>query len=901
MITDETSPAYQKEFNGMAERHYQSIKGTAITMLTHSGLSRSYTRFALGYALFVKNRLRHPTEKTTTPFEMWNKRKPDLRKLYPFGCRVTVHIPKEKRKDYYSERGSSGIFLGYNGETHIIVYLPDQRRIINTHDAIFHATKFGKGMKFLDVTSDGSSEDSSDESEGEVQAGAAAPTHIPHELLPRPVLGEDKGSAQRRLRSHQNKTTRDDNDYSGMPDLSESSDEDDLPVKRRPVPDEETPDTDSDTEKGYTPLTGENYTPTLDDMLGTSDPEDLVIDIYPDPDDLIILSEQTGAQLNSWNIDKVCVAKVKKTAIPSRNPTPSPIKKTPKYPNPNNVPPPGTIKVEGLGKPPKTREAMLRHRFREYFIGAEEVELNAMDEKEAWRLRHRMNGRKLLRPKWIYSYKIDHNTQTVLKFKARLCAMGHMQTAKVDYDQSFSPVIRVTTLRIMLVIALLNNFIIEQADVDTAYLNAKLDIPNYMMMPEGYQETAPDGRAFILELLRSLYGLHQSGREWNKLITATFLEAGFTQSKCDPCLFHKYDESKRSFVLIYVDDLVIMALTQGEVEDIKNILKEKFTITELGAVQHLLGLQVEKVNGGIYLGQPHYVAQILEDLDMSECSVSPTPMQVGWEHDDKSSLLSPTLGKIYHSTVMKAAYLANQTRPDISFTVNTLSQFQKNCNEHDWKALMRLLRYLRGTQDYGLFYSKDNNPLATLHSNDDLDGHDWYTPVALADASHAQEVGRKSRSAHIIMMAGAAACWLSKKQPVVAISSTEAEYYSLSEAVKEVLWVRQIYEDVGVELRHPTVVHQDNQSTIAIALNPIQHQRVKHMDVRVHFLRDHLDKEDITLAWCPTEDMIADVLTKALPGAQHRKFTELMGLRSLEVLRGTRGVPHGKEYYFDTN
>jgi hypothetical protein len=453
----------------------------------------------------------------------------------------------------------------------------------------------------------------------------------------------------------------------------------------------------------------------------------------------------------------------------------------------------------------------------------------------------------------------------------------------------------------MLVIALLNNFIIEQADVDTAYLNAKLEIPNYMMMPEGYEETSPNGRAFVLKLLRSLYGLHQSGREWNKLLTKTFLEAGFEQSKTDPCLFFKYDGSKRSFVLIYVDDLVIMALTRGEVEDIKNTLKEKFSLTELGDVHHLLGLQVERVNGGIYLGQPRYVSQMLEDLDMSECSVSPTPMQVGWKHDENSPLLSPAQGKIYHSTVMKAAYLANQTRPDISFTVNTLSQFQKNCNEHDWKALMRLLRYLKGTRDVGLFYSKDHNPLATLHSNDDLDGPDWYTPVALADASHAQEVGRKSRSAHIVMMAGAATCWFSKKQPVVAISSTEAEHYALSEAVKEVLWARQLCREVGMKLIGPTVVLQDNQSTIAIALNPIQHQRVKHMDVRVHFLRDHLEKEDITLAWCPTEDMIADVLTKALPGPTHRKFVELLGLRSLACLNGSEGVPTGKEYYFDTN
>jgi KUP system potassium uptake protein len=147
------------------------------------------------------------------------------------------------------------------------------------------------------------------------------------------------------------------------------------------------------------------------------------------------------------------------------------------------------------------------------------------------------------------------------------------------------------------------------------------------------------------------------------------------------------------------------------------------------------------------------------------------------------------------------------------------------------------------------------------------------------------------------MMGGAATSWFCKKQPVVSISSTEAEYYALSEAIKEVLWVRQVLNEIGLSLNRPTTVYQDNRSTIAIALNPIQHQRVKHMDVRVHFLRDHLDKKDAELVWCPTDDMVADIFTKALPGPAHAKFTELLGLRSLAFLRG-EGSPCKLEYTF---
>ncbi|TPX72070.1 hypothetical protein CcCBS67573_g05920 [Chytriomyces confervae] len=211
--------------------------------------------------------------------------------------------------------------------------------------------------------------------------------------------------------------------------------------------------------------------------------------------------------------------------------------------------------------------------------------------------------------------------------------------------------------------------------------------------------------------------------------------------------------------------------------------------------------------------------------------------------------------------------------------------------ENDWNALIRLLQYIKGTWDHGLFYTKEHGAsIATVYTNDTthLDDPKWGTaiPQAYADASYAEDTGRKSRSGHVFMMANAAVTWYSKKQPVVALSSTEAEYYALSETVKEALWIRQLLDEVGVKLNDSTTIHQDNMSTMAIALNPIQHQRVKHMDVKVHFLHDHLEKQDVKIVYCPTEDMVADIMTKALPQRLHCKFTRLLGLRSLATLKG---------------
>lgn len=241
---------------------------------------------------------------------------------------------------------------------------------------------------------------------------------------------------------------------------------------------------------------------------------------------------------------------------------------------------------------------------------------------------------------------------------------------------------------------------------------------------------------------------------------------------------------------------------------------------------------------------------------------------------------------------MKLSYLAQQTRPDIIYVVNTLAQFQTDCREHEWTALMHLCRYLRGTWDFGLYFSKGGNPFACLVTNDDsfLDDSTWY-PTAYADASFAQERDRKSRSGHVFLMGGTAVSWFCKKQSVVALSSTEAEYYALSEAVKEALWVRQLLTEIGTKINDPLMIHQDNLSTIAIATNPIQHQRVKHMDIKVHFLRDHLERQDVKLIFCPSKEMVADVLTKPLARLEHRKFTQLLGLRSLHALRGIKPDP----------
>jgi hypothetical protein len=832
-IINETSPAYDKAFNGLVERTYGVHKANAITLLNQARLPPKFLSYALRYSIHVKNRLVHPEIEDTTPYTVWFGKSPDLTKLQPFGCKVTMLLSKEQRQGFYGDRGTPGIFLGYEGNTLYEVYRLDQQRIVTSSTCIFHD-------EYPGITRHSDENLPSDDKLPEEETTTPGNQY----MLRSQVSGEEQPIP---LTSDIEQNHSQNANQTETPDQRDIADE----IENESNIDSSQPEADTEQD---------------------SEIEDLP-EIYVELD----LTPETADKLSAYGIENILIAKhtVDKTE-PNSVPVP--------YKDPKDTPPKGSILMAGIPPAPTSRKKMLEHPYRDYFIAAEKVELNAMYSQKVWKKGPVPPGRKLLRPKWIYSYKIDPDNNSVARFKARLVAMGNTQTEGVDYIDTFSPVIKVQTLRIMLVIALRYGMYIGQEDVKTAYLNAELAIRNFMHMPEGYEEFNENGQKVFLHLLKSIYGLHQSGREWNIHITENLIKLGFTQSRSDPCLFIRKNKDKTGFILLYVDDLVIMALTSGEVNDIKTELKKEYSISDLGEAKHILGLQIEHVRKGIYLGQPAYIDQIIGNADMNDCSIKHTPMSVDWAHDPSSEKLDKKGTKAYYSLVMQLAYLANQTRPDIAYAVNLLSQYQNDCRIHDMEAVRRVVQYLKGTRDFGLYYQKEGFELATLHSNEENILENW-VPQGYADASFAQEDGRKSRSGHVFLMSGAAVTWMSKKQPVVALSSTEAEYYALSEAMKETIWIRHLMEEIDLTLNDPTIVHQDNMSTIAIAVNPIQHQRVKHMDIKVHFLRDHLHKKDAVLMYCPTEDMVADILTKALPTKAHQKFTQLMGLRSLSQIQ----------------
>jgi hypothetical protein len=550
-----------------------------------------------------------------------------------------------------------------------------------------------------------------------------------------------------------------------------------------------------------------------------------------------------------------------------------------KDPNPY---PENPISAESLPPLPRSFKQARKHLYSDKFAEAEKAELNSLASRGVYTPVPRPMGRKILRSKWVYDYKINQKTDppTLERFKARWCGDGSSQTEGVDFTETYSPVVKIQSIRIMIAIALLMGWHIEQMDVSTAFLYGDLDIPNYCNLPEGYVIYDRAGYPLCAELHKALYGLHQAGRLWYRVIRDYLVGQGFEPMATDPCLFKKMKDGVPIFIMLYVDDLMLVSNDKALIEEIKTQIKKRFEVKDMGDAQFVIGLQLERFGDTVYLGQANYTKELLKEADMWDCSEKTTPMETDWKHDAKSPRLSPVEETRFRSILMKISYLAQQTRPDLMFAVYTLAQYQSVCTQHDMIALTRIMRYLRGTWDLGLTFTKDVSGKCIIMDQPDL------RPEVYADASYAQEEGRKSRSGYVFLIAGAAVTWFSKNQPTVALSSTEAEYKALSDAVKEVLWIKMFIKELGLEGLNDVTINQDNLSTIAIAKNPIGHARMKHVDVTYHFLRDHVEKQDVKLVYCPTEDMVADVLTKALATREFRKFIQLMGLRSLSDLRG---------------
>ena len=365
---------------------------------------------------------------------------------------------------------------------------------------------------------------------------------------------------------------------------------------------------------------------------------------------------------------------------------------------------------------------------------------------------------------------------------------------------------------------------------------------------------------------KSLYGLKQSGRNWNIVLSQFFISKGFQQSKVDVCLFTLNDGTGVTFVVVWVDDMLMAANSERLLTKWKNTLKDEFQMKDLGRISYFLGIQFKQTKDSITMNQSFYLKNVLARFKMSNCKPRNTPCEANlnaYERND-GSRREEGMNENYREIVGSLVYAMTCTRPDLAWVVTKLSQHLEQPNDIDWMTIKHVLRYIQGTYDKQMIFTKSRNGL-TLTGHSDSD---WA----------ASRDDRRSTTGYTFSLnqEGPVIVWKSKKQKTVALSSCEAEYMAISHATQELLFIKMLCKDFGIEIETPINVYGDNQGSMDMIRNPSSNERSKHIDIRHHFVREKYSSGLINVTYKDTNENIADLFTKPATRQKLEKFIRML-------------------------
>lgn len=400
-------------------------------------------------------------------------------------------------------------------------------------------------------------------------------------------------------------------------------------------------------------------------------------------------------------------------------------------------------------------------------------EIKALKKNQTWEEVDKPQEANILTVRCVYQIKQGEGCKP--RYKARMVARGCPQRQGIDYEETFSPVVKYDTIRYLFALAVKLDLKIIQLDIVTAYLNSEINGNVYVRPPIGMSKPGK-----VWKLKKAMYGLKQSGRAWNNKIDSVLVRYGLRRSKAHPCAYVKRKGGNVLIAAIYVDDILILSNRDEEANRLKAILNKKFEVRDLGRIKQFLGFCVNQnfKDGEISVNQTKYIEATLLKFGMQDCKTASTPADpnahlssevedaIEEERDDK--IQGP-----YKEAVGSLLYISQISRPDIAYAVNAVSSYSENPKKKHWTAVKRIFRYLKATKDKCLHFKKDKDNQVVGYSDADW-GND------LRD--------RKSITGGVFKLCGGAVSWYSRKQRTVALSTVEAEYISLSFANQEAMW-----------------------------------------------------------------------------------------------------------------
>jgi hypothetical protein len=501
-------------------------------------------------------------------------------------------------------------------------------------------------------------------------------------------------------------------------------------------------------------------------------------------------------------------------------------------------------------------------------------ELKSLKDMDVYKLIPRSEvppGKRIRKGKPVFHIKRDEDGKAV-RWKVRLVFKGFEQIYGKDYTKTTSPTARMESWRILLHIAASLGWDAQQIDVKTAFLYGLLpdDEIQYMQQPVGFEE--PGKEDWVWRLQRGLYGMKQSGRIWNQTLNAQMIEWGFTRLTCESCIYYRKADTGIIISAVHVDDYLSIADSKEENERFKAQMRKVWTISELGTARFIMGIAVSwnRATRTVALSQTALIDKIIEQFGQKDANPISAPFEPGCKlRRPNPQAATPEkrlqLDKLpYRSLVGCLLYLAISTRPDISYSVQQLSQYLDSYSFEHWNAAIRIVRYLKGTRDLRLHLGGDS-PI-TLRAYSDSD---WANCIDT----------RRSVGGYVCSLGSGAVSWTARKQKVVATSSCEAEYIAAFETAKECIWLRTLLNSINHRQPNHTIISCDNTATKTLSEDPLLHSRVKHVDIKYHFLRERVQSGDLRLTYINTRENVADMFTKALDVKQFIYLRGFLGLR----------------------
>jgi hypothetical protein len=862
-ITVQRTVPYAHQQNGKSERYIRTIEEGGQALLADAGLPMSFWLDAVLTRQYLLNRLPTSTlPDDITPYEiLTNGRKPDLSHLRVWGCDCYVAIPDELRAKAGFKRFRA-IFVGY--EDHRIGW-----RVRDLHgkysfsnDVIFNEASSGR----LGVPRPLSSPTSS-------------PVSSPNPLRPartvsraRTALGQAYDDVLR-LKEFR-RSARDRKRSAVVPDTPGDGAGSNSDVVSRVVGTNGGVMSNADSDVVLSVVGTNGGARVMSDVnalaaVGAADlsPSLAIIDAFHS-----LIASSGFPELPDTSSFPLMELDVLALAFRASGPSYPPLSR------PFDLSKAPLSYSEAVARPDASvwRAAMDRERQSLIDMGAfEEADLPP--------------GQKAVGLKWVYDYKTDALGIKILgKEKARLVAQGFTQRPD-QYGETYAPVAKLASVRILLTWAAVHDLEIFQFDCKTAFLHAKLRHDLYARPFPGFETSGPSR---VLRILVALYGLRQSAYEFYVLLMSLFLDLGMVRcdvdhgvfigewtSPPDPSVVMPSSGPLVLYVPLHVDDGLGITNSTSLYGWFLRVLSQRLRIVDLGPCSKFLSILIirDRPNHRIWLSSHVYVSELLEEWHLSSCKPASTPFPSGILSlspvpNSLPDLSDADLVPRYQRLVGCLLYLAIATRPDLSYYAMWLGQFNASPTRAHFLIAKHVLRYLAGTKFLALCLGFSSPRVPSSLSG-------YMQNVGCSDADWASDaVDRKSISGYSFYFQGSLVSWSAVKQKSIALSSTEAEYYAMTHAFKEALWLRTFLEVLKFPVPRPFPILSDNQAACSLSNSPAISARSKHIDIRHHFIRDHVLDGSFSTTWLPTADMPADIFTKALPLPTFSRHRDVLGL-----------------------